>query len=241
MTRELTSNVMSSTKTLTQTKAATATRNINTFEVLDFDSHDESYAVIYKKIHIEHTQVYNYADACDPFVSDSMYCQPDYTSQYTIPMVHHITSGFTSIASRSVTYKLAYKIKNPVTGAFVTGSIDLATCNVSASEITQTASGQRIYGVSIQITDEFICYAFEIDTIDVAKVIDVDPADRYDGPVNVEDLNFDHANAEIWTRRGHVVGLVNINDGVGSIVGYNYSKEYDILNKQQYSVGVVKK
>jgi hypothetical protein len=231
---------MQSTKTLEQTKAATATRDINTFEVLDYDSYGENYAVIYKKIHIVHQQQYNYSDICNPFSSDSIYCQPDYTSQYSINMVHNIVSSFSSIASREVTYKLAYKIKNSVIGTFVTGSIDLATCNITASGIIQTASGQRIYGVSVQITDEFICYAYEIDTIDVPKTINVNPFDQYDSAVSIEDLNFDADNLEIWTRRGHVVGLININDGAGSTVGYNYSKEYGILDKQQYSVGVVK-
>jgi hypothetical protein len=240
MTREIIKNLMHSTKTLEQTKTATATRDINTFEVLDYDSYGENYAVIYKKLHIAHEQKLNYSDVCDPFSSDGIYQQPNYTSQYTIDMVHNVNSIFTSIATRNVTYKLAYKIKNPSTGAFVTGSIDLATCSITASGIIQTASGQRIYGVSVQITDEFICYAYEIDTIDVPKTINVNPLDRYDSAVNIEDLNFDANNLEIWTRRGHVVGLININDGAGSTVGYNYSKEYAILDKQQYSVGVVK-
>jgi hypothetical protein len=220
---------------------ALASRVVHTFEVLDYDIYEGNYALIYKDIGISHQQKQTYEKGNDPY-SGAVYYQVLYQNgelPASALLLHNDSQEFTSIGTRVVTYKLHYKIKDG--DEFKTFSVDLATLTVSNNKCDYQATGQRIYGVSMQVTDEFIVYSFELHECAFNGVLGVGAGYNYDGPINLEDWNVNQLKVPIWTRSKQVVGLININDGVGSSIGYRFQEEYDILDPEQYACGVVRR
>jgi hypothetical protein len=240
---EPTTNIVNTYRTGSTQLAASTSRDINTFEVIDYDAFDDNYAVIYKKVHIVHTQVLTGTSTAIPYTGHVTYGQPGAgnSDEMACPLTYEGTDILNSDAIRTVLYKLWYKIKDYTKEqlTYKRGSINLATCTITANNANQSVEGQRIYGTSIQVTDQFICYSYELNSVAISGILDLPNREMYDGPLSLEDWNYDTLKNSIWQRDKQIVGLININDGVGSVVGYNYSKEYDILDKQQYSVGVV--
>jgi len=242
------SNTFYSHRTGSKTGTATTSRVSTTFEVIDYDSYKDSYAVLYKSITINHTQYWQKNFVATPYESDALYCQPGWNSVALCVLNYTGTDTTTSEATRVIVYKLYYKIKDYLnTGMFVTGSIDLATCTVTANESAQSITGQRVYGASIQISDEFICYAYELDSVLQTGTINLGNLALYDGPVSLENWNKDKAipAQDIWSRDSHVVGLINIKDGKNSTVGYSTSRTIPLTNElkmefapEQYSTGI---
>lgn len=231
-------NVTTGNYSQSESVSATASRNVNTFEVLDYDVYDGNYIIIYKKIEVVHNQSSDIVRAGTPY-SDSpngvyiqLYFQNGELPASAITM-QTISQDFKSTGTRTVTYKLHYKISGKVF------SVTLATFTVSNNLNTQTASGQRIYGVSLQVTDKYMVYSFERHTCKLSGPLGTGAGYSYDSPVNIEDWNTTQLGSSIWTKDKQVVGLINVNDGIGSEIGYLKKKEYDILPAQQYAVGIV--
>jgi hypothetical protein len=96
-----------------------------------------------------------------------------------------------------------------------------------------------MYGVSMQATEEFIVYSYELQNCVFVPPLGVGAGYIYDSPVNLEDWNTNQLGDPLWERSKQVVGLINIKDGVASAEGYRKHQEFEILNPQQYAVGVV--
>jgi hypothetical protein len=240
----LITNEETGTRKLEQNIAANTERNQKTFEVLDYDSFGNNYALIYKSVEIVHLQTFKQKIIGS---GNGGYHQPGWgTLDMVCPLTLTATSEETSAASRIVTYKLHCKIVSIVDGKEVITLVkkDLTTCSIVANDSIQTLSGDRIYAPSIQVTDKFITYSYEYDIMQ-SRQPNVNAA-RYDGAINLEDWNYDVLNQLIWQRTKHIVGLININDGSGSDVGHDGTREYattgEAINQvpfpsQQYSVG----
>lgn len=229
-------NILSGTYTQVESISASARRTIHTFEVLDYDTYRENYALIYKDIVISHQQTQTTEKANTPY-SGMVYLQFLYQNgelPASALLLHNLSDVFTSIGTRIVTYKLHYKIGS------VAWSVDLATCTISNNVQAYTASGQRIYGVSMQVSEKYIAYSFEKQLCVFDGFLGVGTQYNYDGPINLEDWNLNQLNIPVWERSKQVVGLINIADKK-SDVGYLKQEEYDVLNQQQYAVGIVTK
>jgi hypothetical protein len=215
--------------------SATAQRSLHTFEVLDYDVFNGNYALIYKDIQISHSQSLAIKRECVPYEGD-IYVQFEY-SNGVLPAsateLHNESEETVSRGTRTVTWKLHYKINGNIF------SVDLATFNCSNDGVDLTASGQRIYGISMQATEEFIVYSYELQNCIFAPPLGVGTGYIYDSPFNLEDWNTNQLGDTLWERSKQVVGLINIKDGVASDEGYRKHQEYDILSPQQYAVGVV--
>jgi hypothetical protein len=245
---DILSNTFYSHRTGSKAGNATTARVSKTFEVIDYDSLEGCYAVAYKSIAISHTQTWQRTEIAPAFTSSALYCQPGWNLISLCPLTYTVTDVQTSIASRIITYKLYYKIKNyKVPGTFITNSIDLAICTINAVDGVQTVSGQRVYGMSIQISEEFICYSYELGDVAITTPINLGNTMIYDGPVKLEDWNYDKSipAQPIWLRNKHVVGLINIKDGKNSTVGYTASKTINLTEElketftpEQYATGV---
>lgn len=218
--------------------SATASRNINTFEVLDYDIYNSNYALIYKDITIVHNQSQNYTRSTEPYSGNyyrqylysNLLSEAELPARYTV--FHNDSDVFTAVGTRTVTYKLHYKIGTAIF------SVDLATCIVKNDNSVYTMTGERIYGVSIQVSEEVITYAFEKHTANLS-FFGAGIGYPYDSPRNLEDWNVNQLNVPIWIRSKQVVGLISIDDGVESDIGYLKQQEYDILPEEQYAVGIV--
>jgi hypothetical protein len=245
---DILSNTFYSHRIGSKTGTATTSRVSTTFEVIDYDSYKDSYAVLYKSIAINHTQSWQKSFNATPYESDALYCQPGWNLVTLCGLNYIGTDITTSEATRVIVYKLYYKIKDYLnTGMFVTGSIDLATCIITANESAQSVTGQRVYGASIQISDEFVCYTYELDSVLQTGTINLGNLALYDGPVSLENWNKDKAipAQDIWSRDSHVVGLINIKDGKNSTVGYHTNVTVALTDEikekftpEQYATGV---
>jgi hypothetical protein len=225
-----------------ETVAATAARTVKTFEVLDYDSLGANYAIIYKSIEIQHNQSQDYSRANEPF-DGNVYIQYLY-SNGNLPasalVLHNETDEFSSTGTRKVTYMLHSSTGIILDGVNLGSKLPLATCNISNNLSEYTMTGERIYGVSIQISDRFIVYSFEKHTAAFGG-LGSGAGYPYDSPRNLEDWNVNQLGEPIWTRNKQVVGLINIADGVGSEIGYLKQEEYDILSPNQYGVGIIRR
>ena len=223
------------TYTQQENVTATALRTVNTFEVLDYDSLGANYALIYKAIAIQHNQSQVYTRANEPY-SGAVYIQYLYNNG-NLPasalVLHNETDEFTATGTRTVTYKLHYKIGDAIF------KVDLATCTITSDVSSYTLTGERLYGVSMQVSEKFITYAFEKHTANLTGPLGAGTGYPYDSPRNLEDWNVNQLGEPIWTRSKQVIGLINIADGVGSDIGYLKQEEYDILTANQFGVGIV--
>lgn len=235
----ITKNEAHGTLVQEETINASATRNITTFEVLDNDAQGGDYALIYKSIAISHSQVNAISRANTPYdggvYSQYLYSNGDFPAS---ALVLGTTSDvLTSTGTRTVTYKLHYKIAGQVFRK------DLATAIITNNVSQYTVTGNRLYGVSIQVfkgkNGQFIVYSYEKHSSTFSGPLGAGTGYPHDSPRNIEDWNVTQSNQDIWTRDKHVIGLININDKAGSTMGYLKEQEYDILSPQLYAVGVV--
>jgi hypothetical protein len=221
---------------------ALATRNLTTFEVLDYDTFAGNYILIYKEISITHRQESTIERGNTPF-DGNVYIQLLY-SNGILPdsalYMHNDSEKFTSIGTRTVVYKLHYSIKCPECPDGKPFSVTLATLVVTNDMSEYTLSGERVYGVSLQVCDKYMVYAFELHKNKFTSGTIGGLAYNYDSPRNLEDWNVGGSGGLIWERYKQIVGMINVNDGKGSDVGYIKQKDYDILDPHQYSVGVVR-
>jgi hypothetical protein len=234
------------TKTRSYTVNATASRNIVTADVLDYDGYNGNYALIWKKITISHSQ--SQIDSVASNNPDFDYCNGPWCDEaWTWRLTYTDDKKFNSTSTRKVEFYLTYKVNGTITHKL------LCTCNMeavdslinSATSHSQTFSGERVWGCSIQVNADFIVYQFR-------KEVPVDGASRtwgggYDGNLSFEGW-IEKDDVDLWKLKSHVVGLINISDGVNSEVGYLKEEEYDVgeegnmlSSTEIYSVGVINK
>lgn len=230
-----------STKNGTYSVDATVSRNIVTADVLDYDGYRGNYALIWKKITITHTQ--RQLTSASGEIEANEYDNQAYGDlDWLIP--YTVDSNFTSNATRTVEFYLTYSINGTKFDKL------LCTCTMGSTYSkhgdegvsSQVFSGERVWGCSIQVNADFITYQFK-------KEVPVDGLNRnwggqYDGNYTFESWMIDRDEVSLWKLKSHVVGLINVNDGLDSEVGYLKEEEYDVgenqLNSSEiYSIGVV--
>lgn len=237
-------------KTGTYNVDATANRNIVTADVLDYDGNLGNYALIWKKITIAHTQNHDIdatgSKQCEES-TNPMGCSAD-------PLTYSVNSIFRSTCTRTVEFYLTYKINGQkfekllctCTEQYV--GVNSSIGGVTSASALHSYDGTRVWGVSIQVSEEFIVYQFrkEIPSDKYREEPLPDFGDHYDSCYGLESWNTDKDEHSLWKLQSFVVGLINIKDGVGSEVGYLKEEEYTLgeegsmLSRDDiYSVGVV--
>lgn len=235
---------MNSTKSGTYSIAATATRNISTADVLDYDGYMGNYALIWKKITITHLQTTNITASTEPW-GGSIYVNSPF-GDMSSPLTYVPYENFNSTATRNVKFYLTYCINGSKTDKL------LCSCSMQATYIFetgktlishQTFNGFRVWGCSIQVSGSYIVYQFrkEIPVSDA----EINWGGGYDGNCTFESWMNDRDENSIWKLQSNVVGLININDGVSS-VGYLKEEEYTVgeignplSSGAVYSTGIV--
>jgi len=222
---------------------ATANRNIITADVLDYDGYRGNYALIWKKITISHSQ--RQLTSASGSIAAAQYDNSPYgDGDWLIP--YTVDSNFTSLATRKVEFYLTYSINGTKFERL------LCTCTMISNYSkhgddgvsSQSFEGERVWGCSIQVNADFITYQFK-------KEVPVDGLNRnwggqYDGNYTFESWMIDRDENSLWKLKSHIVGLINIADGVDSEVGYLKEEEYTVGEEgnalssgEIYSVGVV--
>lgn len=223
---------------------AKTNRAVSTFEVLEYDNNtDGDYALAYKDISIQHEQSNIIERANTPY-EGGVYIQLYYNNGElpdSATELHNISQTLVSNGTRLVTYKLHCKIKGRKDGKEdKIFTLDLASMESSNIGANQAAKGQRIYGVSIQVSDEFIVYSYEVgDCLFDGSPLGYGPGFNYDSPINIEDWNYNQLGAALWKRSAHVVGVIDIYASSASDTVQHTSKAYEVLPVAQYSVGIV--
>lgn len=224
---------------------ANTSRAIVTADVLDYDGMEENYALIWKKITISHTQSQT-VDAVGIPETFETYYNDTGAGGAMVPIEYNKTSMFTSDATRKVDFYLTYKVGGTKFEKLICScSMNAAyTHTEEANSVLQTFSGERVWGVSIQVDKDYIVYHF-------IKEVPVDGENRawggqYDANYGFESWMVDRDEKLLWKLKSHVVGLININDG--STVGYCKEEEYTVGEEgnalssgEIYSVGTIKK
>ena len=228
---------------------ATVSRDIVTADVLDYDGYEGNYALIWKKIIIAHSQRQMIAATSQPWNGANYYSGTPWGDE-VLPLIFDKDDNFTSRSTRTVEFWLTYKVNGQKFDKLICACTMLSTYSKvgMVSTPVQTFEGERVWGVSIQVYSDFIVYQFR-------KEVPVDGLDRnwggvdggdYDGNYSFESWMIDRDEKLLWKFKKHVVGLINIADGFGSVVGYIKEKEYavgeegsSLSSSEVYSVGVI--
>jgi hypothetical protein len=224
---------------------ATVTRSIVTADVLDYDGYKGNYALIWKKITISHSQ--------EQVTTASGSRSADYTNQAwgdgPQPITYGVTSNFTSVCTRQVDFYLTYKVNGQKVDKLIC-SCTIRSAHTNDDTESHSYEGTRVWGVSIQVKDDFIVYQFRKEVpAEKYKTSPVPPfGNGYDGCYGFESWMTDRDENDLWKLQSNVVGLINIADGVGSEVGYLKEEEYNVGEEgnslsigEVYSTGVVNK
>jgi hypothetical protein len=204
---------------------ATAQRNILAVEVLDFDSHPNgNFIVFYKKITITHTQNSSATS------SGSSAPQGPTREAYRFPWpgTGAPAESFQVTGTRKVEYFLFWQ-----NAAGKNEKVKLAEFNSTVSgdgaNLFHTATGQRIYGVTCQVSRNMIAYHYLLETY-----AGTPSAPAYDSPMNFEDYSY-QGNVRQWTPANIVVGCVPDTTSPTSRVQKSFSAEPSAII---YSVGM---
>jgi hypothetical protein len=223
---------------------ASMSRDIVTADVLDYDGYGDNYALIWKKITISHSQSQLISASATPV----SYFPGDSTN-----LTYDQNNGrFNSSSVRTVEFYLTYKVNGVKTDKL------LCTCSMTSthslinavSAHDQTYTGERVWGCSIQVHSDFIVYQFRKEEPNVEAEVNWGGGfgwgGGYDGNLSFESWTVDKEERELWKLKSHIVGLINIKDGVDSEVGYLKEEEYTVGEEGNsmssidiYSVGVV--
>lgn len=217
----------------TRTTNAAVTRNYTTAEVIDYDGYDGNYALFWKRITIQDQQAWVYSQNYDEPKDYERYDQGLFIGRsLTEP------GAFTANGTRMIEFMLSYKINGTRTDILLTTCIVKSKSPGFENPLTDhLVTGERIYGVSLQVNDEFITYTYEIDKVKLTTPFSVG---MYDGPQSIEDFNFDFGGNDIWELSKRMAGIINIDDGVESTPGYKEEFEVD-LPQTVYSIGTTYK
>lgn len=226
---------------------AGANRRIVTADVLDYDGYDGNYALIWKKITITHAQTQTIVATSQDPSQYHAYCGTPWCDQSLAwTLTYDKDDHFTSNSTRTVEFWLTYKVKGQRFDRLIcTCSMQSDNSKVNGTiSMSQTFSGTRVWGVSIQAHADFIVYQFKKeDVVDGANRV---WGDGYDGNHGFESWMTDRDENPLWKIKSHIVGLINISDGADSVVGYLKEEEYidgaegnPLIGYDIYSVGVV--
>lgn len=218
------------TKTGAYLIMATASRNILTADVLDYDGLKGNYALIWKKITITHDQSTNIS------ASGTLTCAPrahpmgcaDQPVPY-VPVSETITS-----CSRVVDFYLTYSVNGD--------RFDKLICTATENRNygIHSYGGERVWGVSIQAADNFIAYHFAKEVPSGVELVGF--GDGYDSCYGLESWTVDRDERDLWKLKSNIVGIINVNDGLKSADGYLYEKEYlagdGFSSGDVYSIGI---
>jgi len=232
-----------SEKSGSYTVDARVSRDIVTADVLDYDGYLGNYALIWKKITIKHNQ--SQVDTASGSMTDDGYEGTPYGDMDWL-IDFDVDDNFTSRSTRTVEFYLTYKVNGTKVDTLLCTCTMLSTASKRGATTTgsQTFEGERVWGCSIQVYSDFIVYQFR-------KEEPVDGLNRnwsggYDGNYSFESWMIDRDENPLWKFKKHVVGLINIADGFGSVVGYIKEKEYavgeegsSLSSSEVYSVGVI--
>jgi hypothetical protein len=230
---------------------STADRNIITADVLDYDGNLGNYALIWKKVTITHKQIQSINAAglkvCDTFTMNPWGCSGNAINYTT-------TDVFTATSSRLVEFYLTYKVKGEKFDKLLCSCTEnySGTLRVEGGVVTKnvvrTYDGTRVWGVSIQVSGNFIVYQFrkEIPSDKYRNESLPEFGDNYDSCYGLESWMTDKNEHYLWKLYSNVVGLINIADGVDSEVGYLKEEEYTVGEEgnslsigEVYSTGIV--
>lgn len=234
----------SGTKSGSYEVSASMNRDITTADVLDYDGYGDNYALIWKKITVTHTQGQTISAAATPV---------DYFPGESTNIVYDQSNDrFNSSSTRLVEFYLTYKIKGVKVDKLLCSCSMTSThslINAVASH-DQAYTGERVWGTSIQVFSDFIVYQFRKEIPNAAADVNWGGGfgwgGGYDGNLSFESWMVDKEERELWTLKSHIVGMINIADGVDSEVGYLKEEEYTVGEEGNpmssidiYSVGVV--
>jgi hypothetical protein len=224
---------------------ATVNRSIITADVLDYDGYQGNYALIWKKITIGHKQGWDW-ETTSQYESDANYCNgpTDMALDHLMEIVG-TSDVFTSLSERLVEFYLTYKIGETKTDKLLCSCNMVSNYKSTGSVVTEShvLTGERVFGASIQVSNDLIAYTFKKET----PTGKLNYKQAYDGSYSFENWNADYDENAVWGSAKHIVGLININDGMGSAPGYLKEVEYQqeeegnlLSSAEIYSVGVVK-
>lgn len=214
--------------TLNKTISADVIRNIQTVEVLDFDSMitadgKDRFIVFYKKITINHTQnntaIQSVSSAPQgPSRVTQIFPWPGYAES---PSESFLVSG-----NRKVEYFLYWRADD------VIEKVKLAEFNSTVSgdgsSLIHTATGQRMYGFSCQVSKKMIVYHYLLEDYSGTP-----EAPSYDSPMNFEDISYSGPTRQ-WTPKNIIVGCIL----AGKRIHKEFGPESDPVI---YSVGLHKR
>jgi len=186
------------------------TRTQQFVEVLDYDNVGTDTAiVIYKKVAISHSVTFDYRGKGTNV--------PALDFPYSGEKSDYVWGG-----TRTVTYWVWVKIGDSFTMKFQIPHTFIGSCSgvyfvtshlgiITNSQKTesQTGSGQRIYGVSCQINDDFIVYSYAVEDFAAGSA----GYGYYSSPLNWEDRDRQGINMDgfpVWKKNKMVLGVVNI-------------------------------
>ena len=189
------------------------TRTQEFIEVLDYDNVGTDTAiVIYKKVAISHSVFFSYSG----FGIN--------VSTYDFPYPSETNTKYSWTGTRTVTYWVWIKIGKYIE-KFQIPQTFLGLCsgqynlfNVNKDTIpnfeSQTGTGQRIYGVSCQINDDFIVYSYAVEDFVVTPLQGANTNyGNYSSPLNWEDRDkqgIDMNGFPAWKKNKMVLGAVEI-------------------------------
>jgi len=216
---------------------ATATRNINCVEILDFDSLSDQdsgdvFVVFYKKITISHSQTNTSAQ----LISGDIWGPSRETMLFPwYPYGDH-TESFTVLGNRKVEYWLAFKIGDGTLTKVKLTEFNSSVSKTLSGPLVHTGSGERLWGVSCQLNKDVIVYHYQKD---IYK--NTGTASSYDSPMNFEDISY-QGNMKLWQPSKIVVGCIAVKDTMESTPGYRKEFEFDPASTELiYSVGLHRK
>ncbi len=197
-------------------------RTIQFVEVLDYDNEGTDKAiVIYKKVEISHLANFDYeASGIDPITLF-------YTNEVSLTEWQ---------GTRNVTYWAWVKIGSTILhfqlsqtfAGLCQGKYDGSTQN----QELQTGSGQRVYGVSCQINNDYILYSFLVEDFIGG---DLGSYDFYSSPINWEDrdrIGKFMTGEKAWKKNKLILGVINMAGQKASFDITNFSAD------TVYSVGI---
>ena len=211
-----------------KSRVSNATRNLVVFEVLDYDSRtyvpvSEANAhvvgMIYKKVTISHTQkrefslaystpsaldkngVFNDVDYLDPAPASDDY---EYSGTRKVEYYRCLVVG------SAVTKELLGSVDVGVSGYYNMSGTHKDLIEGDATEDisgpTFTVTGNRLYGVSVNIGAEAMTYSYDVEGFSGTS----GTMGHIDSPVNIEDYN------EYWTKTHRVVGAMGYSGTAGT-------------------------
>jgi len=205
----------------TRTDTENWSRSMEFVEVLDYDNIGTDTAiVIYKKVAIAHSVGFSYTgDGVNVAAADFPYSTEK--------------ADYTWAGTRTVTYWVWVKIGTYTTKFQIPNSF-IGTCagsyGTDGNTESQAGAGQRVYGVSCQINNDFIVYSYTVEDFSAGSA----GYHYYSSPLNWEDRNNQGIAMDgfpAWAKNKMVLGAVKISTherAAFDITQYTDQKVYSV-------------